>query len=246
MRAASSDNASMSQQDFTVETLAAYLHLAPAQVARLAEREQLPARKVSGEWRFSSADIHHWLEARLGLMQDDKLEHVEKVLEQSAPSGEEPVFIAELLPLPAIAVPLTARTRRSVIDSMCQLAANTGLLWDAVAMAQAVLAREDMQPTALDNGVALLHARRPMANILAEPLVALGVSPQGIAFGGARGKLTDIFFLICSLDDRNHLRMLAKLSRLISDASLLEGLRSAPDAAAARRLIAHREAELDG
>jgi PTS system nitrogen regulatory IIA component len=246
MRAASSDNASMSQHDFTVETLAAYLHLAPAQVARLAERELLPARKVSGEWRFSGADVHHWLESRLGLMEDSTLTHVEKVLEESAPSGEEPVSIAQLLPVAAIATPLAARTRRSVIDLMCQLAANTGLLWDAAAMGQAVLAREEMQPTAMESGVALLHARRPMSNILAEPLVALGVSTQGIAFGGARGMLTDIFFLICSVDDRGHLRTLAKLSRLISDASLLQELRSASDGAAAHRSITQRETQLDG
>jgi deoxyxylulose-5-phosphate synthase len=59
-----------------------------------------------------------------------------------------------LLPLEAIAVPLNARTRNSVIDSMVELAAQTGWLWDPKAMAEAVHAREDMHPTALENGVA--------------------------------------------------------------------------------------------
>ena len=235
----------MAHEDFTVDSLAAYLHLTPAQVARLAERDQIPARKVSGEWVFSSADVHHWLEDRLGLQEEDKLQHVEQVLNRSAPSGEEDICIADMLSPQAIAAPLAARTRRSVIDSMAELAAQTGLLWDASAMAEAVLAREDMQPTALENGAALLHPRRPMPNILAEPVLALGISHQGIPFGGARGRLTDVFFLICSTDDRTHLRTLARLSRIIAADDFVDALRAAGDANEIHALIRDREAEID-
>lgn len=235
----------MSNEDFSVDSLAAYLHLSPSQVSRLAEREQIPGRKVAGQWRFAAADVHHWLEHRLGLLEEQPLAHVESVLDRSAPAGEAPVLIAELLPVEAIAVPLAVRTRRSVIDSMAQLAAETGLLWDAAGMAEAVQAREELQPTAMENGVALLHPRRPMANIIAEPHLALGVTAGGIPFGGARGALTDVFFLVCSIDDRGHLRTLAKLSRIISRDGFLSALRQAPDAQAAHRALVEYEAELD-
>ncbi len=59
-----------------------------------------------------------------------------------------------------------------------------------------------------------------------------------------RGALTDLYFLICSTDDGGHLRVLARLSRLIGDAELLEALRQAPDAASARAVITQREARL--
>ena len=91
--------------------------------------------------------------------------------------------IAEMLPIEAIAVPLCARTRNSVIDSMVELAAQTGWLWDTKEMAEAVKAREDMHTTALENGVALLHPRRPMAKILSQPFLALGCTSSGIPFG---------------------------------------------------------------
>jgi PTS system nitrogen regulatory IIA component len=108
-------------------------------------------------------------------------------------------------------------------------------------MAEAVRAREDMQPTALDNGVALLHPRRPLAGILAQPLLALGRTSQGIPFGNLRGGLTDVFFLICSTDDRGHLRTLARLSRLIADPTLLEAIRQADSATVVQSMIAQRE-----
>ena len=94
-------------------------------------------------------------------------------------------------------------------------------------MAEAIRQREQLHPTALDNGVALLHPRRPMASAMGEPFLALGRTSTGIPFGGPRGQLTDLFFLIGSTDDRGHLRMLAKLSRLISENGFVEEIRQA-------------------
>ncbi|MFQ5792851.1 MAG: PTS sugar transporter subunit IIA [Acidobacteriota bacterium] len=235
----------MPTEDFGIESLAAYLHLAPQQVARLADRGKLPGRKVAGRWRFSRAEIHHWLEDRIGLS-DDELVDVEGVLEAHGRADEqEEIVIADMLPPEAIQVPLKARTRNSVFTAMVEVAARTGSLWDPEKMAQAVRAREDLHPTALDNGVALLHPRRPMSGILGQAFLALGCTSSGIPFGGSRGGLTDVFFLICSVDDRGHLRTLARLSRVITSPGFLDDLRQAPDAASVHQLIVQTEATLD-
>ena len=77
----------MSDDDFDLERLAAYLHLDPAQVARLADRGKLPGRKVQGDWRFARAEIHQWLESRIGLSDDDELVQMESILRPPADSG---------------------------------------------------------------------------------------------------------------------------------------------------------------
>jgi PTS system nitrogen regulatory IIA component len=237
----------MSAEHFGIESLAAYLHLAPQQVARLADRGKLPGRKVGGQWRFSRADIHHWLEERIGLSDEEGLVQMEGVLLRSARAEQpEELSLAGMLPVEAIAIPLAARTRNSVFASMVELAAGTGWLWDPEKMLEAIRLREDLYPTALENGVALLHPRRPMAHILAQAFLALGVARAGLPFGGNRGALTDVFFLICSVEDRGHLRTLARLSRVIALAGFLEALREAPDAEAARQLIVETEARLAG
>lgn len=236
----------MASQDFDVDSLAAYLHLSPQQVARMADRGKLPGRKVGGQWRFPEAEIHHWLEDRIGLGDEEDLVQVETVLERDQGAHVEVVSIARMLRREAIAVPLQAKTRGSVIGEMAQLAAQTGLLWDPDRMADAVREREGLHPTALDIGVALLHPRRPLPGILAEPFLALGRTYQGVPFGGARGALTDLFFLILSTDDRGHLRTLARLSRLLGDNTTLEGLRCCEDSASTLDWIALREAELFG
>jgi nitrogen PTS system EIIA component len=234
----------MPYSDFDVESLSRYLHLAPQQVVKLAERGQLPGRKISGQWKFSKPDIHHWFENRIGLSDEEELVRVESVLQQSAPlENDREISIAALLPLEAIAVPLHARTRSAVINAMVELAASTNWLWGPKAMAEAVRSREDMHPTALENGVALMHPRRPMPNILAQPFLALGCTVSGIPFGSDR-PLTDIFFLICSTDDRGHLHTLARLSRLLTIPGLLNELRQAQDPATARQFIVEAEEKL--
>jgi PTS system nitrogen regulatory IIA component len=233
----------MAQPDFDIDRLAAYLHMSPAAVTKLAERGKLPARRVGGDWRFSAAEIHHWLEDRIGLSDDEALLQMEGALDRAAEPDVVEVSITDLLKIEAIEVPLDARTRGSVIVKMCELAARTHLLWDTAKMADAVRAREEMHSTALDNGVALLHPRRPMPTILAEAVLALGISSGGIHFGTG-GQLTDIFFLICSTSDHEHLRILARLSRVINDQDFLARLRTAESPVAVAQFIQERESSI--
>ena len=133
-----------------------------------------------------------------------------------------------MMPLDALSVPLPARTRNAVVSEMVSLANATGWLWDTEKMEAAVRQREELNSTALDVGVALLHPRRPLPTIIEQPILALGRTNTGIPFGNDRGTMTDVFFLICSADDRSHLRTLARLSRLLNTEGFLPGLRDAP------------------
>ena len=232
----------MADDDFDIESLAAYLHLATAQVARLVERGKLLGRKVQGQWRFSRAEIHHWLEDRIGLSDESELTEMEGFLRHAPAMAEGLPSIAELLPIEAIAVPLLARTRGSVIKEMVEVAARTGLVWDTARLADAVGAREELHSTALESGVALLHPRRPMSSILGGSVVAFGRTDGGVPFGGSM--LTDLFFLICSVDDRGHLQVLARLSRLVAGADFLASLRDASDSQAVHELVEHAEEAL--
>lgn len=233
----------MADDDFDISSLAAHLHMLPAQISKLADRGKIPARRIGGQWTFSRAEIHHWLEDRIGLSNADELAELETNLERTDTSDLGTVSISTLLPVDMIAVPLAARTRSRVITAMSELAATTGMLWDPGKMAEAVTAREAMHPTALDIGVALLHPRRPQTSILGEAVLALGITGQGIPFGGKSG-LTDVFFLLAATSDHEHLRMLARVSHMISEPDWLAELRAASDAQAAHELIAARDAEL--
>lgn len=225
--------------------LVKYLHLPEPKVKKLVDRGEIPGRKIKGEWQFSMPEVNHWLEHRIGVSADGELADIEDKFLRAAPSdAQETVEIAKYLPLEAIAVPFLAKTKESAIRSMTQLAVETGLLWDGEKMADALRKREELHSTALDNGIAVLHPRRPMSNILGETFLALGIAPRGIPFGGGFGNLTDIFFLLCSMDDQIHLRILARLSRILTAPNFLATLRGLETPAEVRRLIADTEASI--
>jgi PTS system nitrogen regulatory IIA component len=231
--------------DFDLDSLAAYLHLDPAKVRRMADRGKIPGRRVGGAWRFSRAEIHHWLEERILDSDADERARLETVLERDAGADEaEEATLDALLPVEAVAVPLAARTRASVISSMVELAAGTGWLWDPDRMIDAVRQREDLFPTAVEGGVALLHPRRPLGNILGRPFLAFGRTEAGIPFGDPSGGLTDLFFLILSVDDPGHLRALARLGRILGAPGLLDDLRDAEGPEETRRILVEREQRL--
>ena len=208
-------------EELDLAQIAQYLHLTPSQVEKMAVRGRIPGRRVTGQWRFNEAEIHHWLEEQIGASDDaDELQRVQQVVDRVTGETEDRA-LRELCTEATIQVPLKARTRGSVIRNMCELVAQSGLMWDSAAMADAVINREQMHPTALDCGVALLHPRRPQTSILADSVIGLGVTQAPIPFSDS-GHMTDVFFLICSYDDASHLRNLAKVSRLIAISSFLE------------------------
>ena len=229
-----------------VSDLARYLHLTPDQINRRLKKGDIPGRKFGGQWHFNEAEIHHWLEVQIGLVDPDEKDRIRRVLDaQDEASGEPTEFqLSALCPPDAVGVPLAGRSRSKVIRAMCDLAAGTGLLWDAAQMADAVAAREAIYPTVLQCGVALLHPRRPQPTMLGDTVLAMGLSPTPIAFADS-GQLVDVYFLLCSYDDSIHLRTLAKISRLISNASFLPALRAAPDSLAAWEVLRDHEDELD-
>ena len=223
----------MRDEGLDLAALANFLHKPIAEVQKLAERGKVPGRRVGGNWRFIRAEISEWLTARMGQADAEELQSMEDVLNNprgSAPLGS--VSLTDLLSLERIAVPLSGKSRSKVIASMVELPAAQGLVWDAAAFESALLEREEMMSTALETGVALLHPRRPMPSILGDYFLALGITSSGIPFGGSHGRLTDIFFLIGALEDRWHLRVLAKLSRLAASYETLEALRSCESGAA--------------
>lgn len=233
----------MAHTNMTMAQLSRYLHLPEAQVKKLVDKGAIPSRRVNGELVFSRDEVHRWLEHRIGVSDDTELVRVEEALDRSVPAGtvEENVRLCELIPPGAVAIPLRAKTRDSAIRSMVDLAMGTGLLWDAAAMTEAIKAREELHSTALGNGVALLHSRRPLTNILGDSFISIGILPSGIPFGGGFSNMTDIFFLICSMDDRTHLRILTRLSRLLTMPGFIDDLRALEDETGVRDLIESME-----
>jgi PTS system nitrogen regulatory IIA component len=224
-----------------LEQLAVYLRRDPREVSKLANRGYLPGRKVSGQWRFARAEINHWIETQLHAYTEQELTALESGEKGAAPSD---VLVSLLLSPASIAVPLAASTRASVLKELVILAEASWRLYDPGAILEAIRQREEMGSTALESGVAIPHPRRPLPAALGEAVIAYGRTASGIPFGAPYGQLTDIFFLVGCRDDRTHLRVLARLSRLLLRPGFVDDLRGAETAAQTWELIDAAERDL--
>jgi nitrogen PTS system EIIA component len=231
----------MENEMMDLDEVATYLHRDKREVSKLADRGHLPGRKVGGEWRFARAEINHWIETQLPDYTENQLRALE--LRDSRSEGHKPL-ITGLLGETGVAVPLPASTRASVLRELVRVAEQSWQVYDPEAILSAIRQREEMGSTALESGVAIPHPRRPIPSALGESILAYGRTASGIPFGAPGGALTDIYFLVCCRDQATHLRVLARLSRLLLRPGFVEELRDAETAAETRQRIETAEREL--
>ena len=229
----------MTNEMMDMEQLAAYLQRDIREVGKLASRGHLPGHKVGGQWRFARAEINHWIETQLPAYTEKQLADLE-----SAGDGDGEPLLANLLSEASVAVPLPATTRASVLKELVNLAEQSWQVYDPEAVLDAIRAREEMGSTALPCGVAIPHPRRPLPAALGESVLAYGRTASPLPFGAPQGGLTDIFFLVCCRDDRTHLRVLARLTRLLMRPEFLDELRGAETAAETWEKLAAAERQL--
>jgi nitrogen PTS system EIIA component len=232
----------MSQEMMSIEQLAEFLQRDARELRKLASRGQLPAHKVSGEYRFHPAEIHHWLETQMPGYTEKELANLEQGAATRGHTTEP--LVTTLISPATIGVPLQASTKVSVLNQLVKLAEQSFQVYDPAAILQAIKLREDMCTTALEAGVAIPHPRRPIPGALGESVVAFGRTLSPVPFGAPRGGLTDLFFLVCCRDDVTHLRVLARLSRLMLRPTFLQDLRIADSPAGAFQTIEAAEADL--
>jgi PTS system nitrogen regulatory IIA component len=214
----------MGNEMMDLEQVAIYLQRDQREVSKMATRGYLPAQKIAGQWRFARAEINHWIETQLPGFDEKQLTALET--EHAADAEVEPVVTALLSPA-SMAVPFPATTRASVLKELVALAEQSWHVIDPGAVLNAIKQREEMGSTALESGVAIPHPRRPLPGALGESVIAYGRTASGIPFGESNGGLTDVFFLVCCRDDRTHLRVLTRLSRMLLRPHFLDELRAA-------------------
>ncbi len=114
---------------------------------------------------------------------------------------------------------VSALTREEVVRELASLAVKgTGL--DPQLVGDQVWEREQVMSTGLERGLAVPHARLPD---LKAPVLAVGLSPNGVDFDSFDGQPTQLIFLILTptRDNGAQLEILADISRTFQDPSLV-------------------------
>ena len=124
--------------------------------------------------------------------------------------------ISDLLIKERINLNLQSRDKKSVIREIAKLHDNTGILTDYEGYVGALNAREEQSSTALEEGIAIPHAK---TEYVKQPALAMGRSTEGIDYESMDGEPSHLFFMIAAPAgaDNTHIETLARLTQLLLD-----------------------------
>jgi len=144
--------------------------------------------------------------------------------------------ITDILNEQGIVPVIAGRSKADIIAELANVVVRQHRDIDRERLVQALEDRERLNSTALGEGVAIPHGKLPGVKGV---IAAFGRSPSGVDFSSLDGKPTHLFFLLVAPEDSagTHLKALARISRLLKDASFRTRLMGAADAGDLFRII---------
>lgn len=153
--------------------------------------------------------------------------------------------IGDFLCSKAVSSDLRSTTKKEVIEEL------VGLLIDAGAVEkkhrnkvlEVLMAREALGSTAIGQGIAIPHGK---CDCVKKLVGCLGISKSGINFDSLDGEPAYIFFLLLAPIDSAgpHLKALARISRLLKDKYIRDGLKSVKDEKSVLQIIQQEDVRL--
>ncbi len=109
---------------------------------------------------------------------------------------------------------LSAKDKKSAIYEMCDALAASGTISDKDEFARGILAREEVESTAIGNGIAIPHTRSASCTNLS---ICVASSKEGIEFSALDGKPVYTIFMIAAPQEskKEYLQVIAKIARFL-------------------------------
>lgn len=230
---------------FNLAEAADYLQLEEKRVEELARLGEIPCEHQGGRLIFRHNAVDEWASRHLLEANGEKLADFHRRSTANYHDlSDEAAIVPALMKPEWIRPQLTCRSKSSVLREMVELADATGLLCYRDELLESLVEREKLCSTALSGGLALLHPRNHEPYMFEDSFVVVGKTIAQVPFGSPDRSTTDIFFLICSQDDRIHLHVLARLCMMCHQTSLLLEMRGTNDPQELHRLLAACEQQV--
>jgi PTS system nitrogen regulatory IIA component len=139
--------------------------------------------------------------------------------------------IAELLQFEDVTPALSAESKEEVLGELASGIAARNPHLESEEVFRILLEREMLGSTGIGDGIAIPHGK---LSKLERPVLSFGRSLNGVNFDALDGRKVFLFFLLLAPEgaDGLHLKMLARISRILKDSAVRRELLAAPDAAA--------------
>lgn len=152
--------------------------------------------------------------------------------------------ITDLLTITSIDLDAKVSSKEEAIDHLVDLMMTTGKINNRELYRKDIFSRESQGSTGVGEGIAIPHAQSEAVDDFA---LAAMVVKDGVDFDALDNQKAKLFFMIAASNDggNDHLKALARLSKMLMDQDFKESLIMASDTAVFLDLIAKKEKTLD-
>jgi len=224
--------------DLKLKDVADLLNVSEAMVQRWLADGKIPAYRINQQYRFSRVEIEAWvLNHRLKIALDDTVspdhassDELESDLNEDAlpaiKGGVKQFSLFRAIHKGGVINKVQGNTKEELIRTATKIIADK-LELDSEVISDLLLDRENLQPTALNNGIGIPH---PRDFLLKTPhdIVTVVFPENEIEYGALDGKPVNILFFLFACHDKSHLHLLAKIAHFCNDKETLAFLNTRP------------------
>ncbi len=197
----------------TIRDVAKYLKMNERSIYKLVHQGLIPTFKIASQWRFRKNIVDAWLESQM----TSPVNSLPEENFQDAP-------ISSLLKPEGIKTRLSGRRKNEVLEELADLMVEAHFIKDRDRFLREILNRERLCTTAIQKGVAMPHPRRNGNHFTRRAALVFGCSREGVDFGSLDGEPTHLFFMLCAPEDHLHLKIMAKINKLLARSEVREEL----------------------
>lgn len=228
--------------DLKIKDVADLLNVSETTIRRWVSERKIPSYKIDGQFRFSRGEIQNWVLSRRP-QQHEVADEADEA-SSSSKGGSKQFSLYRSIHQGGVFYAVEGTTKEQVIrNSMAQIAQRLNL--DAEVLSDLLMDRENLQPTALNNGIGVPHTRDFLLRAH-QDIVAVVFPAQPIDYGALDNKPVHTLFFLFAGEDKRHLHLLAKIAHLCNQPAALELLKAKPNKEALLAYIKEWEAPILG
>lgn len=217
--------------DLKLKDVVELLNVSEMTVRKWLSDETIPHYKIDGQYRFSQSEIEYWvmshpLAGTVGSISPFS-ETDKTVTSRTLPTGGSQKFsLYRAVHKGDVLKEVSGANKEELIRLSTKLFNQTHA-FDNEVLAELLLDRENLQSTALNNGIAVPHARDFTLNPTHD-VVTFVFPKEPLIFGALDGNPVHTLIFLFACNDKRHLHLLAKIAHLSNQKKTQELFQNKP------------------
>lgn len=209
--------------DLKIADVAELLDVSETTIHKWLAAGKIPAYRINQQYQFSRTEIEDWV---LAHKRPKNEENETKEDLATSKKGTKQFSLFRAIHKGGIFCNVPGNNKEEIIRNTTELMAQA-LNLDPDVLADLLLDREKLMPTALNHGVAVPHARDFFLDAHHD-IVTIVFPTKPLEYGALDGKPVHTLFFLFACEDKRHLNLLAKIAHLTDSSAALKFLSSKP------------------